>query len=151
MEKIVKCVTCEIEFDLLKAKLCDHNPIKTMMCPNGHCICNLPIGNFRPSTKEEQKFGFVFMLKQEFGGLIEDNNLEKEIEDIIKDIRIHTNDFLINARITKDIHALKDFTTMFTMVLDHQVFKTLKEKLGEKRIIEICNEAGKKELASSQP
>lgn len=76
--------------------------------------------------------------------------LEKQIEDIINKIRVQTNEFLVNARITKDVDALKDFTTMFTMVLDHQVFKTLKDKLGKKRIIEICDEAGKKEGHSSQ-
>lgn len=65
MEKIVKCGTCGIEFDILKAKPCEHNKngIGTMLCSNGHCICHLPLTKFRWATEEEQKLGFAFVLK----------------------------------------------------------------------------------------
>jgi len=67
---IVKC-RCGIEFDLTKAPWCNHDPIHTKLCPNGHCICHLldDKERWREATEEEKRHGFEVMLKEEFGGV----------------------------------------------------------------------------------
>lgn len=65
---IIKCGTCSVEFDILRAKDCKHNKdgIGTKECPNGHCVCHKPINKFRWANKEEQDLGFAFVLKSAF-------------------------------------------------------------------------------------
>ena len=64
-QKLVKCGTCGVEFDVLHAKPCIHNKdgMGTMECPNGHCICHLPLTKFRWANKKEQEQGWAFVLK----------------------------------------------------------------------------------------
>ena len=65
MSKNVKCGTCGIEFDVVEAmknkRFCEHS-IPTLLCPNGHCICHLPLKRFRQANEEERKLGFGFVL-----------------------------------------------------------------------------------------
>lgn len=66
----VKCAHCGVEFDLRTAAWCDHQPLKSKLCPKGHCICHM-MGNheaFRPATQDEYLHGFLFMLRKEYGG-----------------------------------------------------------------------------------
>ena len=73
---IVKCLTCGVEFDLIKAKWCEHEPTCTKVCPNGHCICEFykeHSEKFRPANELESKFGFSFMLDKEEGGVVGKN------------------------------------------------------------------------------
>jgi hypothetical protein len=66
----VKCGECDETFDLRFAPWCDHQPLHTKLCPNGHCICHLlpQADKWRVATELEQKYGFKTMLKEEFGG-----------------------------------------------------------------------------------
>lgn len=74
-KKLVKCGTCGVEFDLLTAKTCVHNlngGLGTMECPNGHCICHLPLSKFRWATgKERSEYDFVYVLKSAFPLIVE--------------------------------------------------------------------------------
>lgn len=79
-QKLVKCGTCGVEFDLLHAKPCQHNKdgLGTMECPHcGGCICHLPLTKFRWASKSEQKFKFVFVLKSAFP-VLEENRSQGE-------------------------------------------------------------------------
>jgi len=70
---MVRCTTCGKEFNLKTASWCEHEPTKTKLCPSGHCICHIvhQYSKFREATEEEKKYGFDFMLKQEYGGVVE--------------------------------------------------------------------------------
>lgn len=72
VKKIVRC-RCGEELDLTTAKWCEHYPIKTKLCPKGHCICHLlkHKHKWREATDEERKHGFETMLKEKFGGVAE--------------------------------------------------------------------------------
>jgi hypothetical protein len=66
---MVSCPRCGVEFDLREASWCKHQPLPTKLCPNGHCICGkLKEDVWREATPEEHRHGFLFMLREAFGG-----------------------------------------------------------------------------------
>jgi len=79
MNWLVMC-RCGVEFDLRTAPWCNHQPIYTKLCPNGHCICHLlnDSEKWRVATEEEKKYGFGFMLKEEYGGIQSSGESENE-------------------------------------------------------------------------
>ncbi len=79
IHKYVKCGTCGVEFDLLTAKPCQHGKegFYTMECPNGHCICDHPLSDFRPANPDESSLGFAFVLKSAFPLTVESEESQK--------------------------------------------------------------------------
>jgi hypothetical protein len=64
---------CGVVFNLADAPWCEHEPRRTKLCPNGHCICHLlgDIEKWRLATDAEKKLGFELMLTEECGGVEE--------------------------------------------------------------------------------
>lgn len=73
MNSLIKC-RCGVEFDLRAAPWCScgqSHTYETKLCPNGHCVCHLldDLERWRDATKQENQYGFIIMLKEEYGGV----------------------------------------------------------------------------------